>query len=534
MPNKPNVDERQGLAEVIAQGRRMLAEKLPQFARTAAKGLVPLSLALGLLPVLQAPETIFLYLAGLAPNLISDMLMDMRTGKRQPDVNALATAIAGQLTDTQRLADELQIVPSLIGTLKTHSDQLKELTQTLSQELASSHWPVSPETQTILADMVAQGQYIVQVQKNSTGILVVPGATLNYAPPPPDVPRKSFLRILVGGTGDLLAEREAVRQAVLQIHEPTYPELEVVSSQAVTPREAHQMLMNCDVYIGLLGARYGQMVIDGKSITHFEIETAYELSKPVRLYRKLLPDEELDDAQSKLIAWLASENRFLASFNPLDEIEDLSVQIQQHLREWLSGESAPKPRVRPNSGRRGLIAPLGRAPGAVTGLYHALKQSGVPIDYVRTISTSERQVTRAVKVVKEELTRQGMTDYQDAAIGAEEFAREQDVIEFKAAVSQQLAEARLRGDAVAISITGGRTVMGALLTLVSQMEAPAESVLYQFSVPDSIEEDGRMPSFDNQREERKQQILRPKEFFPNQCHLIAVPFSRLYAESEAT
>jgi hypothetical protein len=215
----------------------------------------------------------------------------------------------------------------------------------------------------------------------------------------------------------------------------------------------------------------------------------------------------------------------------------LGIQVQKDIQALLSGQFSqmpqPKPRVKPTSGRRGLIASLGRSPGAVTGLYYALEQAGTPIDYVRTISTSEFEVKRAVRTVREELKEQGMLDHKDIPISAEEFAGENDVMEFKAAFSALLTEARINGDAVAIGISGGRTVMGALLTLVAQMEAPADSHFYQLSVPDAIEEDGRYPKFHNQPRERKAEILRPTEFFPEYCHLIEIPFSRFYTEAEA-
>jgi hypothetical protein len=659
------------LTEMIATVRQTLAERLPRLVSTTAKGLIPLSLALGLAPLIHGtPEDVFIYLAGLAPNFISDMLLAMRLGERPLDVDDLAEALAERLDEPglQRISDELEIITSIAQALQAQGEQLKELSQSLSRELDRAGWQVPPEAQVIIADMVAQGQYIAQAKDGSTAIVVGPGSTLNYSLPRPDVRRKRFLRILIGSADDLERERHVVKDAIKSLYlEPAWPELELSGSLSVSTLEAYRtVIRDCDIYLGLLGGRYGHQALDGKSVTQFEIEKARELGKPVLLYRKLLPDEEIEEPQKALIAHLSNNkhgyhvhsfsvlgkspgerhhnlgrnlsgilpdvnkrlrttllncdvfasntelrgvfvdarlspwrnrvpeasspaSRVRAIINLLhyqysdtqenalvlllrvlsdhidpgdalhhqlielaDELEHekgphqalptspntsgLFEQIQKDIQALLSGEfdkmPQPRARVKPTSGRRGLIASLGRSPGAVTGLYHALEQANVPIDYVRTISTSEFQVQRAVKAVQRELTRQGVKDYADIPLSAKDLTDENVVMDFKAAFSQLLAEVRDNGDAVAIGITGGRTVMGALLTLVAQMEAPTDSNFYQLTVPAAIEEDGRYPRFHNQPEQRKAQVLRPTEFFPDECHLIEIPFSRFYDDTQ--
>jgi len=189
----------------------------------------------------------------------------------------------------------------------------------------------------------------------------------------------------------------------------------------------------------------------------------------------------------------------------------------------------PEPQLRPGptSGRRVLIASLGRSPGAVTGLYHALTRTGTPIDAVRTVSTSEFQVQRAVKVVRDDLKDQGLEDYADVCIGSTDITDDRDAQEFKSAFAHLLMEAKQAGDEVAIGIAGGRTVMGALLTIVAQMEAPEGSYFYQLSVPDAVEEDGRFPQFSRLPLNRQREVLRPMAYFMEQCYLVKIPFVRI-------
>ncbi len=74
--------------------------------------------------------------------------------------------------------------------------------------------------------------------------------------------------------------------------------------------------------------------------------------------------------------------------------------------------------------------------------------------------------------------------------------------------------------------------MGALLTIVAQMEAPEGSYFYQLSVPDAVEEDGRFPQFSRLPPDRQLEVLRPMAHFMDQCYLVKVPFARFASEEE--
>jgi hypothetical protein len=348
------------------------------------------------------------------------------------------------------------------------------------------------------------------------------------------------LRIFISSTvDDLQPERDAVGQAIAGLNLEAIRS-EKVGSQSISPREACRiMAQECDVYLGILGGRYGFTLKEGCSATEFEFNIARQTGKPILLYRKEVREEELEAAQNAFIERIGDFDTgyHIRSFSTLDVPDHLIEWVQQDIVALLAGkfrDQMPEARLSSAlpSGRRVLIASLGRSPGAVTGLAHALKHTGTPIDRVRTVSTSEFQVQRAVSVVREELQAQGLTDYEDVCIGSPNITSDREAQDFKAAFARLLGEAREAGDEVAIGIAGGRTVMGALLTLVAQMEAPPDSYLYQLTVPDAIEEDGRIPAFFRQSPQRRKEVLRPMAYHMDQCHLVKVPFARFESEGE--
>jgi hypothetical protein len=340
-------------------------------------------------------------------------------------------------------------------------------------------------------------------------------------------------------TKDLQPERDAVEQAISDLNLEAVRS-EKVGSQSISPREACRiMAQECDVYLGILGGRYGSKLEEGRSATEFEFDTAHQAGKPILLYRKRVPEDELEPEQKTFIERVDDfETGYYIRDFTLNHVPDQLIGwVQQDIVALLAGDfkkrmPEAKPRPGPPSGRRVLIASLGCSPGAVTGLAHALIQTGTPIDRVRTVSTSEYQVQRAVKVVREDLKAQGLTDYEDVCISSADITNDRDVRDFKRAFARFLIEARQSGDEAAIGIAGGRTVMGALLTLVAQMEAPSDSYLYQLSVPNAVEEDGRIPAFFNQSPQRRQEVLRPLAHYKDQCHLVKAPFVHFEFEED--
>jgi len=342
------------------------------------------------------------------------------------------------------------------------------------------------------------------------------------------------LRIFISSTTqDLQAERDAVEQAIASLRlEPVRSEK--VGSQSISPREACLiMAQQCDVYLGILGRRYGYVLREGISATEFEFNTAREAGRPILLYRKKVLEDELECRQKACIERIGGFDTgyYIRDFTALDVPGHLIEWVRQDIVALLAGafrDRMPeaRPRPGPRSGRRTLIASLGRAPGTVTGLCHALKATGKPVDRVLTVSTADFQVKRAVRCVRQEMEKEGMA-YQDQAIAAVEMSSDGDVQEFKGAVQRHLMTASEEGDEVCIGIAGGRTVMGALLALVAQLEAPEGTLLYQISVPDDIFEDGQIPRFLNLPPERQREVLQPPDY-----HLVTVPFVRFVDGSD--
>jgi len=359
-------------------------------------------------------------------------------------------------------------------------------------------------------------------------------------------------------TKDLQPERDAVERAIAGLRLEAVRS-EKVGSQSATSREiCALMAQRCDIYLGILGRRYGYVLREGISATEFEFDTARKAGKPILLYRKRVPEMEAEqqalleritpranstapevEAEQQALLERVSDfdtGYYIRSFDDNDVpdrlVEWVQVDLVQQITRIVRGEV---PAVKPPaervgeivpSGRRTLIATLGRAPGTVTGLYHALKAVGKPVDRVFTISTADFPVKRAVRIVRREMETEGVI-YDNTPLAAVDIASDRDVQEFKGAVYDLLATAGDDGDEICLGITGGRTVMGALLTMVAQLEAPEGTMLYQLSVPEDIWVEGQVPGFFRLSQERQREVLQPPDY-----HLVPVPFIRFASEEE--
>ena len=111
--NYTELTTKQNLTDNIIPGiKQTLTKRLLQLTSTTATGLVSLSLGLALANIVQgAPEAVFTYVAGLAPNIISDMLLRMHRQEQPVDVEAIAQAVAKRLNEPEmrHLVDELHI-----------------------------------------------------------------------------------------------------------------------------------------------------------------------------------------------------------------------------------------------------------------------------------------------------------------------------------------------------------------------------------------------------------------------------------------
>jgi len=94
-------------------------------------------------------------------------------------------------------------------------------------------------------------------------------------------------RVFVGSTwADLRAEREAVERALHQMREAEFAGMEYFGSRPDKPKEVClSEVRQCQVYIGIFGARYGSVDPEsGKSFTELEYRQARESGIPCLIY----------------------------------------------------------------------------------------------------------------------------------------------------------------------------------------------------------------------------------------------------------
>jgi hypothetical protein len=206
----------------------------------------------------------------------------------------------------------------------------------------------------------------------------------------------------------------------------------------------------------------------------------------------------VDAVPDKLMAWVQ---------------EDVKAEITRHA-DWAH-------RL-PARGRI-LLASLGASPGAVTGLYYALAREGKPVSRVVTFSPGHPDVRDANGICEKAFRELGVS-YGNRLIDAEDIESEADAQAFKSAFYSQLQECLETDAEVLVGITGGRSVMGALMAIVAQTAAPERVTLYHLDVDDDIEADGRLPTlWQFQGTERWQELLAPP---PEKCRLVKVPYVR--------
>lgn len=352
------------------------------------------------------------------------------------------------------------------------------------------------------------------------------------------------LKIFISSTvEDLKPERQVIDEAIKELRfEPIRSETR--PTQAASPREVVEtMARECDIYIGILGARYGWIIPgEGISVTEFEFRTAREREKPILIYVKDVPEREpeQDDFVKKVEDF---ETGFFRRdyFSDVEQLkawlkEDLQYLLAQVFRaanhqtyEWPEEQADIEPLVRKVNGgeepRRVLLASLGKAPGVITGLYQALRdREQIEIDEVVTISPDNLLIRRCVNILSNEF-RKLRVEYDNQTIDASDIESDFDAFDFKSRIATLMDMYHKDGYEIHLGIAGGLASMGALMSIVAQWHE-ASSVLYHLWVPDDIEEDGEITKFMTLSSRRKHEVLFPKEY-----ELVKVPFVRRARES---
>lgn len=176
-----------------------------------------------------------------------------------------------------------------------------------------------------------------------------------------------------------------------------------------------------------------------------------------------------------------------------------------------------------------LVATLGRSPGAVTGLYNLLMQEGTyrPAQ-VRLLMTSDPDVQEAATIIEAELVKRFGIDPE--VVRREEFEEPdlrgglRSVLAFQKRVTAVLEELDGEGHRIITGIAGGRSSMGAMLAVSSQLYDTVRE-MYHVWVDRKLEGLGDIEWL---RKNRNHPLYNDVLFPPtNRCKLVPLPVYRL-------
>lgn len=172
-----------------------------------------------------------------------------------------------------------------------------------------------------------------------------------------------------------------------------------------------------------------------------------------------------------------------------------------------------------------LLSPIGRSPGAVTGIYYALQRQDPPvlIDRVILLCTAMPQVKQSASIVAEAIGRDKVhilsLRTQNQQTYTMDFDHEEAALDFIMHANAVLAHARWANDKVYIGISGGRSSMGALVTLSAYIYGATG--VYHLWVDQDIEEKGDVGRLPPLRTERAYYLNPP----PEKSRLIGLPLA---------
>jgi len=180
-----------------------------------------------------------------------------------------------------------------------------------------------------------------------------------------------------------------------------------------------------------------------------------------------------------------------------------------------------------------LLSPIGRSPGAVTGIFYALaeQQPPVRIDTVVLLSTAMPQVKESANMVKGALSPLGVDVVRlplrvAADQPSHDFNDEATALHFIHLANAVLDQGRKAGDAVYIGISGGRSSMGALATLSAYIYGAVG--IYHLWVDEKIEAKGDITKLLQMRQTEWGQILNPPAARRRLVSIPLAPFDTLW------
>lgn len=175
-----------------------------------------------------------------------------------------------------------------------------------------------------------------------------------------------------------------------------------------------------------------------------------------------------------------------------------------------------------------LVSPLGRAPGAVSGVYFALAHQH-EIGKVITVGTSNADVLKAANYYLAQLFAACGVAYTPIHIPATDLrGGSKEIMPYVAMVGQALEDAQRdaaeSGGKVHVAVTGGRSGMGALAALATNLYGA--DFMWHLWVKQNIEEGGtvdKLTGLDDPEQMRVSRFLNPT-VEPDACEVVRLPF----------
>lgn len=176
-----------------------------------------------------------------------------------------------------------------------------------------------------------------------------------------------------------------------------------------------------------------------------------------------------------------------------------------------------------------LISPLGRSPGAVSGVYFALKAKGYQVEKVVTVGTSHPAVMQSSQHYLKPLFAALGVEYHAVHLPGLDLKHGNRVVMPHASMmGLEIENARAAGGDVHVAVTGGRSGMGALAALAAQFFGA--SYLWHLWVPAEIETEGdveQLAGLISTEDLLNSPVLNPTLAGDEAHDLISLPFSDL-------
>ncbi len=156
----------------------------------------------------------------------------------------------------------------------------------------------------------------------------------------------SDIYLFISSTSDLRAEREALAEAeeLRRAYKLfLYEDFGAGSDEAgnTSPEEIlRETLSKCDVFICLLGTRYGSPYKppgDMRSIVEWEFQTAQ--SRPgieIMPFRKIVPEDQIEPPQRDFINRISAFGMSGRWFEKFDSPQTLTVLVRKSMENWLA------------------------------------------------------------------------------------------------------------------------------------------------------------------------------------------------------